>query len=519
MKRKLLKLFRQDRDKREEHLSKRDRVLRKIIWYGILGVIVFSPLAGASVYEWCILVIQLAVVVMIAAYILMKEKPGANEYLTSALKRPRFLFTVFIVFIFIQFIPLPKFLSAIFNPSTFSFQKLFSPAFPKLKFMSLSLVPSHTLREGLELLTYFLLGFLIVKTVTHRRQIMRLFSVLIAMGVFEAFYGLFELYNKNPRILFYKKIYSLDSVTGTFVNRNHLSGYLEMIIPLAIGLIIARINLFSLAGMKWREKILRISEKGVSTNLLITIGIIIMSLGIIFSKSRSGIFLLLFTFILFFGFTILYFGRVRRQQIWIKNFLRVTFLFIVFISLYIGIGAAIERFALDRLLYDGRPLYWSNVSTIVGDFPLFGTGLGTFAAVYPAYEKTTDLSPGKLSHAHNDYLEYFSELGLVGGILLFGGIIWMLANSFLIWRERRHPEVKGLALGGMIAIINIGIHSLTDFNLHIPANMVLFTVVLSMTIVTAFYKRRSPEAIEESRIKSKERERRELREEGNLEEV
>jgi len=48
--------------------------------------------------------------------------------------------------------------------------------------------------------------------------------------------------------------------------------------------------------------------------------------------------------------------------------------------------------------------------------------------------------------------------------------------------------VKGLALGGIVAIAAILIHSITDFNLHISANMVLFTVVLSLTAVTAFYK-------------------------------
>lgn len=489
MKINIIKITKKSKDRSNENLSRKDAVLRKIIEYGILGLIIFSPLPAGSVYEWCILVIQLTVVVMMAAYLLIKEKPETNELLSSALKWPGYLFFALFIFVFIQIIPLPKFLIKIFAPNAYSFQKLFSPGFLKINFMSLSLVPSHTLREGLELFSYFLFGFLIVKTVTRRRQMMRIYSVLVIMGVFEAFYGLFELYNKNPRILFYKKIYYLDSVTGTFVNRNHLSGYLEMIIPLAIGLIIARVSLFSLAGMKWREKILRIAEKGVSTNLLITICIIVMSLGIIFSKSRSGIFLLLFTFILFFELTILYFGRIRRQQIWIKNFLKITFLLITIICLYIGMGATIERFALDKLLHEGRPLYWSNVTTIVGDFPLFGIGLGTFASVYPAYEEVTDLSPSRLSHAHNDYLEYLSELGVVGGILLLGGILWMVINSFRIWRERRHPEVKGLVLGGMIAVISIGIHSLADFNLHIPANMLLFSVVVSLTIVTAFYRK------------------------------
>jgi O-antigen ligase len=473
-------------------LQEKDRVCRKIIEYGILGLIIFSPLPAASVYEWSILVIQLTVLVMMAAYILMRKKPENNELLSLTVRWPRYLFSGLFVLIFIQIIPLPNFLVKIFSPATYSFQQNFSPDFSRIKFMSLSLIPSHTLREGAELLAYFLLGFLIVKTVTRRQQIMRIFSVLVAMGVFEAFYGLFELYNKNPRILFYKKIHGLDSVTGTFVNRNHFSGYLEMIIPLAIGIIIARIDLFSLAGLKWRKKLLRLSEKGLLTNLIIIAGIILMALAIIFSKSRSGIFLLVFSFILIFELTVLYFGRMRHQQKWIKNFLKVTFLLIIFIAFYVGIEAAIERFALDKLLQQGRLLYWSNVNTIVGDFPLFGAGLGTLASVYPAFEKIA--TSGHLSHAHNDYLEYLSEIGILGMILLFGGILFMVGSSFIIWRVRRNPEVKGLALGGIVAVISILIHSITDFNLHIPANMLLFAIVLPLTMVTAFYKKRETSA-------------------------
>jgi len=112
--------------------------------------------------------------------------------------------------------------------------------------------------------------------------------VLVIMGFFEAFYGMYEMYNENPRLLFLKKVHYVDVVTGTFVNRNHLSGYLEMIIPLALGLIIARISLFSLAGLKSRDKILRLSEKGLSMNLLLSAGIVVMAVAIIFSESRSG---------------------------------------------------------------------------------------------------------------------------------------------------------------------------------------------------------------------------------------
>ena len=483
---------------KNKECKKRDVVCRKIIEYGILGLIVFSPLPAASVYEWSILVIQLTVLFMLAAYFVMKEKPQTNKLLSFSMKWPRILFFSLFIFIFIQVIPLPEFLVKIISPSAYSFQENFFSDFLNTKFMSLSLIPSHTLKQGLELLSYFLLGFLIIKTVTERRQIIRIFSVLIAMGVFEAFYGMFELYNKNPRILFYKKIHYLDSVTGTFVNQNHLSGFLEMIIPLTIGLIIARINLFSLRGMRWRRKLLQLSEKGLSTNMFISLSIIVMAVAIIFSRSRSGIFLLIFTLLLFFELTTLYLGRSEEQKKWIKNFLKVVFLFITFISLYIGIGAMVERFALDKFLQEERPIYWKNTIGIFADYPLFGTGLGTFPSLYPDMEKGGQLM--RISHAHNDYLEYLSELGLIGMILLLGGILYMVINSFLVWRERKHPEMKGLALGGIISIICIMLHSITDFNLHIPANMLLFSVVLSLTVTAAFYKKRETKVTQKSNL-------------------
>ena len=122
---------------------------RRIIEYGILGLIVFSPLPAASVYEWSILVIQLVVLVMMAAYVLMREKPQNNELFSLTLKWPRYLFLVLFVFIVFQIIPLPRFIIALLSPNTHSFQTLFSPGFSGTRFMSLSLIPYTPFGKGL----------------------------------------------------------------------------------------------------------------------------------------------------------------------------------------------------------------------------------------------------------------------------------------------------------------------------------------------------------------------------------
>jgi O-antigen ligase len=260
-----------------------------------------------------------------------------------------------------------------------------------------------------------------------------------------------------------------------------------MIIPLSIGLIIAHIDIISMAGLSWQERFLKLSEKRVSIHLSLILGVVIMSLGIVFSKSRSGIFLLVFGFILFLGMTLLFFESSRVKKKWTGNLLLAIFLIIVIISLQIGISASLERFAMDKLLREGRPSYWANTLDIFAQSPLFGVGLGTFPSIYPD-EEVGDV-PMSIYHAHNDYLEYLAELGLVGFGFLLGGILFILGISFKAWRSRNYSESVGLTLGGIVGIVCIMIHSITDFNLHIPANMLLFSVVLSLTLVVAFYRK------------------------------
>lgn len=479
--------------------GERDKICGKIIEYGILGLIIFSPLPAGSVNEWSILLIQLTVLVMTGAYIWMKGKPKNNKILLFSTQKAKYLYLAFFAFLVFQIFPFPKFMVKIFSPKAASFKDIFKIGFSDAKLTSFSLISWHSFREGLELLTYFFLGFLIVKTVTSREQILRIFKVIIGVGVFEAFYGLFELTNKNPRILFYQKAHGLDSVTGTFINRNHLSGYLEMIIPLALGLLIARVGLYSLSGLRWREKILRLSEKNLSKNLLLSLGIVIMALAVIFSKSRSGIFLLIFTFILFLGLITISFESPLYQRREIKNAIKVVLAVVLVVLFFIGIGSTIDRFSLDKVLQEDRPIFWANTVKIFSDFPLFGTGLGTFSSIYP--DLRVEENPVQLFHAHNDYLEYLSELGIVGMVLLLGGVLFLFVYSIMIWWVRRHLEVKGLALGGIVGIACILIHSISDFNLHIPANMLLFSVVLSLTMVTATFRFQEKEPKEKKKKK------------------
>jgi len=46
-----------------------------------------------------------------------------------------------------------------------------------------------------------------------------------------------------------------------------------------------------------------------------------------------------------------------------------------------------------------------------------------------------------------------------------------------------------MGMGGFVAVAALLIHSFTDFNLHIPANALLFAVILALAVGTAYYRK------------------------------
>jgi hypothetical protein len=61
---------------------------------------------------------------------------------------------------------------------------------------------------------------------------------LVALGTFEALYGLVQYLTGWQRIFGYVKKYNLEEATGTYINRNHFAGFLEMVIPFGVALVL-----------------------------------------------------------------------------------------------------------------------------------------------------------------------------------------------------------------------------------------------------------------------------------------
>jgi O-antigen ligase len=251
------------------------------------------------------------------------------------------------------------------------------------------------------------------------------------------------------------------SATGTYVNRNHFAGLLEMAFPLA---------LFA-AVCIWRRGIN--SAKRPAGPALRASGLLIIAAcllaGIIVSLSRMGFLSTLASFGLT-AFCLLASCRASEFN-WRSRWLWVVPILVPLCILFLSTKEMVLRFAeiaAEDISKDTRMQIWNDTTHIIGAYKWTGCGLGAYE--HCLYQFKTAAPINTVDFAHNDYLQILSEVGLPCGIVvavIAGWILWRTVSVVLFIRGGRNWE---LAVGLLGTFLAIGLHSLADFNLYIPAN-------------------------------------------------
>jgi O-antigen ligase len=112
----------------------------------------------------------------------------------------------------------------------------------------------------------------------------------------------------------------------------------------------------------------------------------------------------------------------------------------------------------------GRARVWQDSVRMASAFPGLGTGLGTFDVAYPLF-RSPDVRL-RYRHAHNDLIQAAVETGIVG--LLFLGLLLTPLIRGIVGGWTMSRGVLGVGIAA--ALTALLLHSLIDFNLHIPAN-------------------------------------------------
>jgi len=313
--------------------------------------------------------------------------------------------------------------------------------------------------------TYVAFGFVIARNFTTVRKIKLLLIPILGVSLLEATYGIYQ----------YAATGAL--ATGTFVNHNHFAGFLEMTFPLGLGYVL---SLGEWNGSKQKSFLKNlISSDNFQKQILLLFLLSMILLALFLSGSRMGIFST-FLSLVFFYLAYTGFHRGDAKKSWIILFVLATAILYAF---WIGFYPVFERFLKIEQEAPVRTLVWKDMLSIIKDFPLFGTGFGNFSYIYPLYKKAMEKAV-VYKYAHNDYLQLIVETGLLGFFSIITALALFLFSSLRFLKQlcQREDYFRFfLSLGALSGIVALLIHSLADFNLHIPANALYFAFLIGFT--------------------------------------
>jgi O-antigen ligase/Flp pilus assembly protein TadD len=403
----------------------------------VLGILVFAPLAFGAVDAWAFLVVQgltIGVMFMWALRLWISPKP---QLLWPPLCWVVLAFTIYAV---------TRYLTA------------------DIEYIDR--------QEMIQVMMYAFLFFAIVNNLYRQEysQVISFTLIFLAMGI--AAYAVFQFFTHSDRVWNLVAMYP-GRGTGTYISPNNLVCFLAMILPLAV--------VYLLAGRI--QPVMRI---------LLGYSALVILAGIAVTFSRGGWAACAASLLVL--FSVLIFNRHHRLP---ALLVLVVFLFgggIFFTEYLKHTTAYLQR--VDRALNDQtttadnldmRRDLWVTAVEMWRDNFWWGAGPAHFNYIFPEYR------PGRIQmqpdRAHNDYLNLLADWGTAGGIITLAG---MTVFGTSLWQTRRnvrraekefksgHSNRFAFFLGASAGLLALTVHSLVDFNLHIPANAILGVTLLAL---------------------------------------
>ncbi len=478
---------------------------------GLAALIVFTPFAFGTVERWSLALMQWGIAVLflviLAGRLLGKRAPDPRPPSTG-LGWPVALGLVFVA---LQLIPLPPALLEIASPGSARMYavprlaELVEQQRPGLAldpgdpFMDLraperrpvSVNPEETHDRLVLLASLAMLFFLTVWWADRADRIQWVLALVTLVGSLVAGVGLIQYLTWNGKLLWFRRV-PPRMPFGPFVNHNHFAGYVEMVIPIAVSL-----SLYLLdgrrsgrtAGPRDTAKAPMFAAGELKASLqqswgqaaLTMFAAVILVVSLMFSLSRGGI---LSTLISVTVLLSILWRRIRSRRVAWSLAIGLPAIVLAMV-VWIGVGVITEHFTTPEGVsndasFRARALIWSAAIQHMPQFLWAGSGAGTFEESFAPF--TPPGMSARWDKAHNDYLQFAWETGIVG-VALFGFTAYRFIRRFA-WPAltQRSDSLDLFRVALAVSLLSLALHSLVDFNLQIGANGFLFVLLAALLV-------------------------------------
>ena len=356
---------------------------------------------------------------------------------------------------------------------TWNKNKLNLPIYLFIIILSFSLMISNTIEvsfgDYIIFISYIILYFLVINVIGKKNEFDSFIKLYFLTSFIVPLYTLIQYYGFDPYLD------NLHSLTSTIGQKNWISNYLAMIFPVVFSYFLLeqtkkdKIKYFFFLSILYATLMICQSRGiwiSISITTILAIYIIFkFKLIKIFQENKKWLTLLLVTFLII---TIIYStdNPLNKSAITIPQ-------------------RALSTFDEQDPSINTRLLIWGATLDMIKDKPLFGSGIGTFKMNYLDYQANyLKENPyyikysGKAAEAHNEYLQIWAELGIIG-LGIFLSIIFIFYNiAIKYFKNEESNRNKIIVFGLLLGITIFLIHNLFTFPLHVPVLGFTFFILL-----------------------------------------
>ncbi|HET7730537.1 MAG TPA: O-antigen ligase family protein [Usitatibacter sp.] len=459
-----------------------------LLFAGLLLLLLWAPIPLGSNRPWAWTVLELWAWLLLGCWLLAWAL-GAVRVPAPVLRAwPAWIVLgLWLALQGLHVVPLPADWVAAVSPESARMQSLAKDIGIERAWMTLSVDPHASRVSLMKSLAYAAIFFLVLALADRRPRIGLLARALVYGALAHAIYAVMMHLSNAREDWFGTLISHGESASGTFANRNHFAGFLEITSALGIGLLIA--GLSDRSADSWKRFFRQAIEWILSPKMVLRLTLCVLVIALTTTHSRMGN-TAFFSSLLVAG--VLGIVLSRRAT---RNTVLLLASLIAIDLLIVGSWFGVERLAqrLEQTTVQNvqeREDPAVHALPLIRDYALLGAGPGTFYVTFPRYR------PDKVAYfydaTHNDYAQLAAETGLVGFGLMGLFVAFALAAALKGQWQRRDPLMRGMSFACVMGVTAILIHSWVDFNLQIPSNAAYFMVLLALGWISLHHDRHVP---------------------------